>query len=226
MHVCFIKEGWVSKWCLQTVMLEKILENPLDCKKIKPVNPTGHQAWIFIGRTYVKTVAPILWPPDTKNCLIRKDPDAGKDWRLEEKGTTENEMVGWHHQLNEHEFEQALGVGDRQGRLACCSSRGCKELDTTEWLNNKSQVKCVSHCWSQSKSWEALALHCRANQSCLKSFTGVPLLRTKPLIFKGHKALYSSFSQGQFIPCSPLFSVFQSQRDLFNSSSFRWWLFG
>ena len=126
-------------------------ESPLDCKKIKPVNPTGHQPWTFIGRTDAKTVASILQPPNTKNCLIRKDPDAGKDWRLEKKGTTEDEMVGWHHRLNEHEFEQVLGVGDGQGRLACCSSRGCKELDMTEWLNNNNKVKCISHCWSQSE---------------------------------------------------------------------------
>ena len=109
-----------------------------------------HQPWTFIGRTDAKTVASILQPPDTKNCL-RKDPDAGKDWRLEKNGTTEDEMVGWHHRLNEHEFEQVLGVGDGQGRLACCSSRGCKELDMTEWLNNNNKVKCISHCWSQSE---------------------------------------------------------------------------
>ena len=101
--------------------LEKTLESPLDCKKIKPVNPKGNQSWIFIGRTDAK--APILWSSDAKNWLIRKDPNAGKDWR-QEKGTTEEEMVGWHHQLNGHEFEQAPGVGDGQGSLVSCSPWG------------------------------------------------------------------------------------------------------
>ena len=104
-----------------TVVLEKTLESPLDCKEIKPVNPEGNQSWIFIGRTDAEAEAPILWPPDVKNWFIGKDPDAGQDWRQEEKGTKEDEMVGWHHQLNGHEFEQALGVADGQGGLACCS---------------------------------------------------------------------------------------------------------
>ena len=111
---------------------------PLDCKEIKPVNPKGNQPWIFIGRTDAETETPILWPPDAKSQLIRKDPDAGKDWRQEKKGTTEDEIVGWHHQLNGHEFEQAPKVGDGQGSLACCSPWGCKESDTTgqlNWLN-------------------------------------------------------------------------------------------
>ena len=113
------KKGWAPKnW---TVVLEKALQSPLDCKEIKPVNPKGDQPWIFIGRTDVEAKTPILWPPDVKNWLIRKDPDAGKDWRQEEKGTTEDEMVGWHHQLDGHEFGQAPGVGDGQGSLACCS---------------------------------------------------------------------------------------------------------
>ena len=116
-------------------MLEKTLESPLDCKEVKPVNPKGNQSWIFIGRTDVEAETPILWPPDTKNWLIWKDPDAGKDWKQEEKGTTENEMVGWHHQLNGHEFEQALGVGDGQGSLVCCSPWGHKESDPIERLN-------------------------------------------------------------------------------------------
>ena len=130
------KERWAPKnWCFCTVVLEKTLESPLDCKEIKPVNPKGNQPWIFIGNTDVEVEAPILWPPDLKNWLIWKDPDAGKDWRLEEKGMMEVEMVGWHHQLNGHEFEQAPGVGDGQGSLVCCSPWGRKELDTTEWLN-------------------------------------------------------------------------------------------
>ena len=100
-----------------------------------PVNPKGNQSWIFIGRTDAEAETPILWPPNAKNWLTGKDPDAEKDWRQQEKGTTENEMVGWHHWLNGHEFEQALGVGDGQACLACCSPWGRKELDTTEQLN-------------------------------------------------------------------------------------------
>ena len=117
------------------VVPEKTLERPLDSKEIKPVNPKGHQPWIFIGRTDTKTEALILWLPDGKSWLIGKDPDAGKDWGQKEKGTTEDEMVGWHHRLDGHESEQALGVGDGQGSLVCYSPQGCKELDTTERLN-------------------------------------------------------------------------------------------
>ena len=116
-------------WCWRRLL------SPLDCKEIQPVNPKGNQSWIFIGRTYAAVEAPIVWPPDAKNWFIGKDPDAGKDWRQEEKGMTEDEMVGWHHWLDGHEFEQALGVGDRQGSLVCCSPWGCKELDMTEGLN-------------------------------------------------------------------------------------------
>ena len=125
------EESWVPKnWCFWTVMLEKTLECPLDCKEIHPVHPKGNQSWIFIGRTDVEAETPILWPPDAKNWLIWKDLDAGKDWR-QEKGTTENEMVGWHHRLDGHEFEQALGVGDGWGSLASCSPCSCKESDMT-----------------------------------------------------------------------------------------------
>ena len=130
------QESWSSKnWCFWTEVLEKTLESPLDCKEIQPVNPKGNQSWIFIGRTDAKVKAPILWPSDVKNWLIGKDPDAGKDWRQEEKRTTECQMVGWHHQPYGHESEQAPGVGDGQGSLVCCSPWGCKELDTCEWLN-------------------------------------------------------------------------------------------
>ena len=116
------KESWAPKnRCFWTVVLEKTLESPLDSKEIQPVHPKGNQSWIFIGRTDAEAETPILWPPDMKNWLIWKDPDAGKDWRWEEKGMTEDEMVGWHHRLNGHEFEQALGVGDEQGSLTCCS---------------------------------------------------------------------------------------------------------
>ena len=129
------KESWVSKnWCFWTVILEKTLESPLDSKEIKLVNPKGNQSWIFIGRTNAEVEAPIHWPPEAKNWLIRKDPDAGKDWRQEQKGTTEDEVVAWHHRLNGHEFEQALGDGDGQGSLVCFSPWGCKESDMTEQL--------------------------------------------------------------------------------------------
>ena len=117
------------------MVLEKTLENPLDCKEIQPVHPKGNQSWIFIGRTDGEAETPILWPPEVKNWLIGKDPDAGKDWRQEEKGTIEDEMVGWHYWLNGHEFEQALGVGDGQGSLACFRLQGRKESDSTEQLN-------------------------------------------------------------------------------------------
>ena len=128
------KESWALKnWCFWIVVLGKTLESPLDSKEIKPAHPKGNQSWIFIGRTDAEAEAPILWPPDAKNWLIWKDPDAGKDWRQEKKGTTEDKMVGWHHWLNGHEFEQALGVGDGQGGLACCSPWGSKESDTTKW---------------------------------------------------------------------------------------------
>ena len=125
------KESWAPKnWCFWTVVLEKTLDSPLDYK-MKPVNPKGNHSWIFIGRTDTEAEAPILWPPDAKNWLIGKDPDVGKDWLQEEKGTTEDEMVWWHQRLDGHEFEQAPGVGDGQGSLACCNSWGHKELDMT-----------------------------------------------------------------------------------------------
>ena len=116
-------------------MLEKTLESPLDCKEIQPVHPKGNQSWIFIGRTDGEAETPIIWPPDVKNWLIGKDPDAGKYWRQEEKGMTEDDVVGWDHQFNGHEFEQASGAGDGQGGLVCCSPWGHKELDRTEQLN-------------------------------------------------------------------------------------------
>ena len=130
------KENWALKnWCFWSVMLENTLESPLDCKEIKPVHPKGNQSWVFIGRTDAEASASILWPSDVKNWLIWKHPDARKDQRWEEKGTTEDEIVGWHHQLDGHEFEQAPWVGDGQGSLACCSPWCRKELDMTEWLN-------------------------------------------------------------------------------------------
>ena len=132
------EESWAPKnWCFWTVVLEKTLENPLDCKEIKLVNPKGNQPWKFTGRTDAKAVAPILWPPDVKNWLIERDPDAGKDRRQEEKGVTEDEMVGWHHWLNGREFDQTPGAGEGQGSLECCHPWGRKESNMTEQLNNK-----------------------------------------------------------------------------------------
>ena len=130
------------------MVLEKTLESPLDCKEIQPVHPQGNQSWIFIGRTGAEAEAPVLWPLDLKSWLIGKDPDAGKDLRQEEKETTEDEMVRWHHWFVEHEFEQASGGGDGQGSLTCYSPWGRKESDTaeqlnwTEWL--KPKKKCIS----------------------------------------------------------------------------------
>ena len=130
------KESWAPKnWCFWTVVLDKTLESPLDCMEIQQVNPKGNQSWIFIGRTDDEAEALILWPPDTRSWFTRKAPDAWKDWRQEEKGTTEDEVVGWHLWRDGCEFEQAPGVGDGQGGLQCCSSWGCKKWDMTEQPN-------------------------------------------------------------------------------------------
>ena len=160
------KESWVPRnWCFWTVVLEKTLESPLDCKEIQSVHPNGDQSWVLIGRTDVKAETPILWPPDAKSWLIWKDSDAGKDGRCEEKGTTEDEMVGWHQRLNGRESEWTPGVGDRQGGLVYCSPWGCKQLDTTERLNWTERVPSVKmdecghplYPWYRNKT-------CRMNQ--------------------------------------------------------------
>ena len=131
------KESWApKKWCFWTVMLEKTLESPLDCKEIQPVNSKGSKSWIFIGRTDSEAETPRLWPPGVKDWLIGKDPDAGEDWRLEDKGMTEYRWDVWmRYWLNGHKFEKAPGVGDEQESLACCSPWGHKESDKTERLN-------------------------------------------------------------------------------------------
>ena len=139
-----------SKHSLPTTQ-EKTLESPLDCKDIQPVHPKGYQSWVFIGKIDVETETAIIWLPDAKSWLIGKDPDAGKDWRLEKTGMTEDEMVGRHHWLNGHEFEQAPVVGDRQGGLACCSPWGHRESNMTEQLNwtelKQSYIlPCISPC--------------------------------------------------------------------------------
>ena len=137
---------------------ESTLESPLDCKEIQPVHPKGDQSWVFVGRTEVEAETPILWPPDANSWLIGKDPDAGKDWREEEKGMTEDEMVGWHHRHNGHEFEQTPGDGEWQGSLACCSPLGRKESDTTEWLNkNNSAITKCNRQTSKIVSWFSLS---------------------------------------------------------------------
>ena len=128
------EESWAPKnWCFWTLVLEKTLESPLDCKEIQPVHYED-QPWDFFGRNDTKAKSPVLWPPHGKSWLIGKDSDAGRDWGQEEKGTTEDEMAGWHHWLDGRESGWTLGVGDRQGGLVCCDSWGCKELDTTERL--------------------------------------------------------------------------------------------
>ena len=150
------KENWAPKnWCFWTVGLEKTLESPLDCKEIQPVHPKGNQSWIFTGRTDVEVETAILWPPDVKNWLIWEDPDAGKNWGQEEKEMTEDEMVGWHHQINGHEFVSTPGVGDGQGGLVCCSPWGLKESDTTEllnwWRSNSLEKTLMLGDWRQEK---------------------------------------------------------------------------
>ena len=141
------KESWALKnWCFWTVVLEKTLESPLDCMEIQPVHPKGDQSLVFIGRTDVEAETPILWPPDAKSWLIGKNPDAGKDWRQEQKGTTEYEIVGWHHLLDGHGFGQTPGVGNGQGGLACCDHGVTKsrtqlsnwtELNGRKWRGTK-----------------------------------------------------------------------------------------
>ena len=141
------KESWVlMNWYFWTVVLEKTLESPLDWRKIQPVNPKGNQSWIFTGITDAEAETPILWPPDAMSWLIWKDPDAGKDWRQEETGMTEDEMAGWYHWVDGHEFEQAPGVGDGQGSLVCCSP----------WVT-KSQTRL--------RDWTELSVVCYASGS-------------------------------------------------------------
>ena len=130
------EESWVLKnWYFWTVVLEKTLESPLDCKEMEPVDSKGDQPWVFLGRNDAKAETPVVWPPHAKSWLIGKDSDAGRDWGQEKKGMTEDEMAGWHHWLDGCEFEWTLGVGDGQGGLACCDSWGRKKSDTTERLN-------------------------------------------------------------------------------------------
>ena len=155
-----------KNWCFWTVALEKTLESPLDCKEIQPVHPKGDQSWVFIGRTDAEAKTPILWPPLAKSWVIGKDPDAGRDWGQEEKGTTEDEMAGWHHQLNAHEFGWTPGVGDGQGGLTCCNSWGHKELDTTERLNWTDAWGCQGEL---SRYWGIFTIQFHKPNSCISS---------------------------------------------------------
>ena len=130
------EESWAPKnWCFWTVMLEKTLESPLDCKENQPVHSKRDQSWVFFGRNDAKVETPVFWPPHVKNWLIGKDSDAGRDWGHKEKWMTEDEMAGWHHWVDGYESEWTPGVANGQGGLVCCDSWGCKESDTIEQLN-------------------------------------------------------------------------------------------
>ena len=187
------KESWVLKnWCFWTVVLEKTLESPLDCKETQP---KGDQSWVFIGRINAKAEAPVLWPPDVKKYLIGKDPDAGKDWRQEEKGMTEDHIVGWHHWLDGHEFEQAPRVGDGQGGLACCSPWGRKESDTTEQLN-WAEAHSYQHfhrlldskksTWCSFLSWHCIHLYLHTFFQSLSFFRECSSILHPSLLHIGH----------------------------------------
>ena len=173
-------KGWVPKnWCFWTVVLEKTLESPLDLKEIQPVHSKGNQSCIFIGRTDAEAETPILWPPDGKSWLIGKDPDGGRDWGQEEKGTTEDEMAGWHHGLDGREFEWTLGVGDGQGGLVCCDSWGRKESDTTEQLN-----------WTEKLNWTETLSHLFLNNwHSTRQKVGTPRIYLKWIIIQRHQSL-------------------------------------
>ena len=193
------EEGWAPKnWCFWTVVLQKTLESPLDCKEIQIVHPKGDQSWVFIGRTDAEAETPILWPPHAKSWLIGKDPDAGRDWGQEEKGTTEDEMAGWHHRLDGHEFGWTPGLGDGQGGLACCGSWGGKESDTPERLNWTELSDTGRGLWRQRqagvslpwvKEWpEALGEAGRVKEG------------VSPGAFRGIKALPTPRFQGFWLP--------------------------
>ena len=167
------EESWARKnWCFWTVVLEKTLESPLDCKEIQPVHPKGDLSWIFMGRTDAEAETLILWPPHAKSWLIGKDSDAGRDWGQEEKGTTEDKIAGWHRWLDGHEFGWTLGIGDGQGGLVCCNLWGHKELDMTEWLN---WILHLLVLWYHSqKRWDnpALPVRCSHMSSGYEKYFG------------------------------------------------------
>ena len=157
------------------MVLEKTTESPLDCKKIQIVHPKENQSWIFTGRTDAEAETPILRPPDGKNWLTGKDRDVGKDWRQEEKGTTKDEMVGWHHRLDGHELEHVLGVDDEQGSLVFCRPWGHKELDLTEWLNWTELYFILKRITVSDMKWTKLQTKCRNTQKLYKYFSSVQL---------------------------------------------------
>jgi len=176
---------WRKLSAEELMLLLKTLESPLDCKEIQPVHPKGDQSWVYIGKADVEVETPILWPPDTKSWFIGKDPDAGRDWKQEEKGTTKDEMAGWHHQLDGHEFEWTPGVGDGQGGLACCDSWGPQRV-RHDWVTELN--------WSltfSSSTW----INCTRINSVSRSIWGGPsgsqagwsLLRWDPWV---HPAIY------------------------------------
>ena len=155
-------ESWALKnWCFWTVVLEETLESPLVCEEIQPVHPKGDQSWVFIGRTDAEAETPILWPPDVKSWLIWKDPDAGKDWG-QEKGTTEDEMAGWHYWLDRHGFRWTLGVGDGQGSLACCGS--CSRRARYDWATELNWTEPGDTGWIPD--WEDPTCHGAAKPVC------------------------------------------------------------
>ena len=194
------KESWTLKnLCFWTVVLEKTLESPLDCKEIQPVHPKGNQSWIFNGRTDAEAEAPILWSPDVKKWLIGKDPDAGKDWRQEEKGTIEMRWLDGITDFNGHKFEQAPGVGDGQGSLACCSPWGHKESDTAEQLN-----------WTKLNCVPTMACNC----NYLLCFIWLLIVRTDKHIlllwlcnYYSLNRFVSWFSSVQWLSCVWLFAT-------------------
>ena len=171
------KESWMPKnWCFWTVVLEKTLESPLDCKETQPVHPKGNQSWIFIGRTDPEAEAPVVWPPDVKNWLIGKDPDVGQDWRQKEKGMTEDEMTGWHHRLDGHEFEQAPGVGDGKRSLACCIHGVTKSgTQLRDWIElNIPLYMCTTSSLSIPLSKEIQVVYILATVNSAVTNIGVP----------------------------------------------------
>ena len=199
------KESWAPKnWSFWTVVLEKTLESPLDCKEIKPVHPKGNQSWIFIWRTDAEAETPILWPPDAKNWLIWKDPDAGKDWRQEEKGMTENEMVGWHHWHDGHEFDEALGVGDGQGSLTCCSPWDHRVghdwvTELTDWKDFTLKYQNHFICWCYSVTKLFLTLW-----GLMDCSIQAPLFFTVSWSLLRFKSIESTVLSNHFILCHAL----------------------
>ena len=206
-------ESWALKnWCFWTVVLEKTLESPLDCKEIQPGHPKGDQSWVFIGRTDAKAETPIFWPPHGKSWLIGKDPDAGRDWGQEEKGTTEDEMAWWHHQLNGHEFGWTPGVGDGQGGLACCNSWGHKDLDTNEWLNWTELISSVAQAQKKTKLLLLYWILSKWGVQGLVTFQrskGVDILPTGDNL--GETIIYWLAFGGLFIEVSLWLADFQNQ---------------